>query len=208
MRAPGRFNPEGNARLTAIVGLTLLVLTLVELGTLLGGLQHFLALHVFVGFVLLPPIALKLASTGWRFVRYYSGNRAYREQGAPKILMRVLGPLLVVLTVVLFGSGVAMGVFHGGALQAARQLHGPAAFLWTVLLGVHVLVYLPRAARKFRAGPMTRTRSLVERVRPEFVAVGALCLGIIAALAIVPSMHRWLDLHGEHDGRGALLSHH
>ena len=125
MESPSRFNPDGNARLTSVVGLTLLVLTVVEFGTLLGGLQHFLSLHVFVGLVLLPPIALKLASTGWRFARYYSGNRAYREHCPPHLLMRLLAPVLILLTIVLFGSGVAMGVLHGSLLQTARQLHGP-----------------------------------------------------------------------------------
>src|SRR5690348_7013051 len=109
MKSPRRFNPDGNARLTSVVGLTLLALTIVEFGTLLGGLQHFLSLHVFVGLVLLPPIAVKLASTGWRFARYYSGNDAYRLHGPPQLLMRLLAPLLILLTILLFGSGVAMG---------------------------------------------------------------------------------------------------
>ncbi|HEX3807059.1 MAG TPA: hypothetical protein VHV52_09800, partial [Gaiellaceae bacterium] len=69
-----RFNPDGNERLTAAVGLVLIVLTLVELATLLFGLQTYLHLHVFIGLVLLPPVALKLASTGWRFARYYRRN--------------------------------------------------------------------------------------------------------------------------------------
>lgn len=206
MRASRRFNPEQNARLTAVAGLTLLLLTIVELGTLLGGLQHFLSLHVFVGFVLLPPIALKFASTAWRFVRYYSGNRSYRDEGAPQMLMRVLAPLLVLLTFVLFGSGVAMGVLHGGAQHTARQLHGPAAFFWTVLLGVHVLVYLPRAVRKLRDRSVAPPRSTVDRMRPELVVLGTLVVGLIAGLALVPSMHRWLDLHRGNDDRGALVS--
>lgn len=142
-----RFNPDGNERLTAAVGLVLLVLTGVELLTLLLGLQHFLSWHVFVGLALLPPIALKLASTGWRFARYYTRNPDYRLKGAPQIAMRLLAPLLVAFTILLFGSGVAMGLVHGRALAIARRLHGPSAFLWTVLLGLHVLVYLGRAVR-------------------------------------------------------------
>ena len=206
MKAPRRFNPDGNARLTSVVGLTLLVLTAVEFGTLLGGLQHFLSLHVFIGLVLLPPIALKLASIGWRFARYYSGSPAYREHSPPHLLMRVLAPVLILLTIVLFGSGVAMGFLRGSMLQAARQLHGPAAFLWSVVLGVHVLVYLPRAVRRLRHRSVSGAHSTVDRARPELVAISALCVGLIAALAILPSMHRWLHLERGHDDRGALIS--
>ena len=72
-----------------------------------------MSLHVFVGFVLIPPIVLKLASTGWRFARYYTGTSAYVVQGPPLLAMRVLAPFLVAATVVLFASGVAMGVLHG-----------------------------------------------------------------------------------------------
>jgi hypothetical protein len=206
MKSRRRFNPDWNAHLTSVIGLTLLLLTLVEFGTLLGGLQHFLSLHVFVGVVLLPPIAVKLASTGWRFARYYSGNDAYRLHGPPRLLMRLLAPILILLTIVLFGSGVAMGVLHGSLLQTARQLHGPAAFLWTVVLGVHVLVYLPRAVRNIRGRSVPRMRSTVGRIRPELVAVSALCVGLVAALATLPGMHRWLHIHGGTDDRGALVS--
>ena len=108
-----RLNPDGNERLTAAVGLVVFVLTIVELGTVVFGLHQLLSLHMFVGLVLLPPVLLKLASTGWRFVRYYTGSEAYRSKGAPELAMRMLAPLLVAATVVLFASGVAMGVLHG-----------------------------------------------------------------------------------------------
>jgi hypothetical protein len=33
-------------------------------------LRSYLPVHIFLGLLLLPPVALKLASTGWRFLRY------------------------------------------------------------------------------------------------------------------------------------------
>ena len=197
-----RFNPDGNERLTAIAGLILLVLTAIELGTLLGGLQHFLSLHVFVGLVLLPPIALKLASTGWRFARYYTRNPDYRLKGAPQLLMRMLAPLLVLFTVVLFGSGVAMGVLHGQALDVARRLHGPSAFLWTVTLGAHVLVYLGRAIRSRAVGRLGRR----DAARPAGPAHArgppqrAIVAGLAVGAATLPAQHHWLHLPARHDG--------
>src|SRR5579864_2677860 len=115
-------NPDGNERLTAIVGLAVIVLTVIELATLLLGLHQFLSLHVFVGLVLIPPIVLKLGSTGWRFTRYYTGIAAYRAKGTPQFAMRLLAPLLVAATVFLFGSGVAMGFLRGSSLQLARDV--------------------------------------------------------------------------------------
>jgi hypothetical protein len=52
----GRPNPDGNERLTATVGLVLIVLSLIEIGTVLFGLGQFLSLHVFIGLFLIPPV--------------------------------------------------------------------------------------------------------------------------------------------------------
>ena len=173
-----------NERLTAVAGLTLLVLALVELGTLLLGLQRFLSWHVFVGFVLLPPLALKLGSTGWRFMRYYTRNADYRLKGAPILAMRMLAPLLVASTVLLFGSGVAMGLVHGQALVLARRIHGPAAVGWTIILGLHVLVYLRRAVRFARG-------------RAVFL-LATLVTGVAVGVATLPLDHDWLHLPSSH----------
>ena len=108
-----RLNPDGNERLTAAVGVLLLVPIAVELATILLGVHTFMSLHVFVGVALIPPVLLKLGSTGWRFARYYTRSRAYVAHGPPQLAMRLLAPLLVAATVILFGSGVAMGILHG-----------------------------------------------------------------------------------------------
>jgi hypothetical protein len=62
----GRVNPAGNERLTAAVGLLVLVPVLVEVTTILLGVHTFMSVHVFVGLALIPAVLLKLASTGWR----------------------------------------------------------------------------------------------------------------------------------------------
>jgi len=138
-------NPAGNARLTAAIGLLVIAPVAVETATILLGVHTFMSVHVFVGLALLPAVLLKLASTGWRFVRYYTRSHAYVVQGPPRIAMRLIAPLFVAATLVLFGSGVAMGLLHGQSLQIARRLHGPASVVWLGLLGLHVLVYLRRA---------------------------------------------------------------
>jgi hypothetical protein len=195
-----RFNPDGNERLTAMIGLLLVVLSVVELATLVLGLQTYLHLHVFIGIVLLPPIALKLASTGWRFARYYTRNEAYRGKGAPQLAMRLLAPLLVASTVLLFGSGIAIGLVHGQALDLARRVHGPAAFAWTALLGAHVLVYAPRALRAAGSDLRARTRRAVAGASLRaWVVVAAIACGAAIGLATLPVQHDWLHLRSHHD---------
>jgi uncharacterized membrane protein YedE/YeeE len=197
-------NPDGNERLTASVGLVLIVLTVIELATLLLGLQRFLSLHVFVGIVLLPPVALKLASTGWRFTRYYTRAAAYRAKGAPQLVMRLMAPLLVAATIVLFGSGVAMGFLHGHSLRLARQLHGPASVVWMLLVGVHVLVYLKRALVSSKEDVDPTSRSAVRGASARnLILAAAVLTGLVVGLGTITVQHRWLHLpakHGRQDG--------
>jgi hypothetical protein len=65
----------GNARLTALAGAVLLALILVEVVTL-PSLRELLSVHVLVGVLLAGPLAVKIGSTGYRFVRYYIASRA------------------------------------------------------------------------------------------------------------------------------------
>jgi hypothetical protein len=196
--------------LTATVGLVLIVLTLIELGTIVFGLGQFLSLHVFVGFVLIPPVLLKLASTGWRVTRYYSRSEPYRLKGAPQLALRLLAPLLVAATVILFASGVAVGLLHGHALDIARRLHGPASVGWMILVGVHVLVYLKRALISSKEDVTAATRASVPGagVRLYLVAF-AIVAGVVVGVATVPAQHRWLHLPNkdhQRNGSAALLA--
>jgi hypothetical protein len=201
-RVRGQLNPDGNERLTATVGLVLIVLTLIELGTIVFGLGQVLSLHVFIGLVLIPPVLLKLASTGWRFTRYYARHEAYRLKGAPQIEMRLLAPLLVAATVVLFVSGVAMGVLHGQGLSLARRLHGPASVAWMIILGLHVLYYLKRALISSKEDVTAATRAHVPGARARgYLVAFAIVTGVVAGLATLPVDHHWLHLPNKDHNR-------
>ena len=54
------WGPLGNERLTSSTGLVLVVLLAVETLTTLA-LRTYLPVHIFLGLLLLPPVALKLA---------------------------------------------------------------------------------------------------------------------------------------------------
>lgn len=199
--------PRGNERLTTSTGLILLVLLTVEALTTLA-LRSYLPLHIFLGLLLLPPVGLKLASTGWRFMRYYTRDKAYRLEGPPRLLLRILAPLLVASTLTLFGSGVALLVAgHGGGLLLS--LHAVSFGVWGVVVIVHVLAYV---ARTFRLGPadwLPNAERVVAGVRSRRAALaGALLAGALLALATYPVQQSWLNHRHKHrhtDASGARL---
>jgi hypothetical protein len=187
---------HGNERLTAAAGLALVVLLAVEAWTTLS-LHRFLPLHMFLGFVLLPPVALKLASTGWRFARYYTRDPTYRLLGPPRLPMRVLAAPLVLSTVVLFGSGVALVVAgHGGGWLV--RVHATSFAVWGVLVLVHTVVYLRRAVRRGTADWRPRPERIVPGMQARRrVLAGAIVAGIVVALATYPAQQAFHS-HG-HD---------
>lgn len=67
---------------------------------------------------------LKVASTTWRFARYYTGAPAYRRKGPPPVLLRLLGPVVVILTLVLLFSGVGLLVVSRPRLPLLLKVQG------------------------------------------------------------------------------------
>ena len=204
-RAAARaWGPPGNERLTTSLGLVLLVLLGIETLTTLA-LHSYLPVHIFLGLLLIPPVALKLASTGWRFLRYYTNSRPYRLAGPPRLLLRLLAPLLVASTLTLFGSGVALIIVgHGGG--PLLQLHAVSFAVWGVLIAIHILAYLTRV---LRVGPADWPRNptpFVAGLRSRRAALlGALLAGVVLALATYSAQQAWLNHRHEHrHGDGAV----
>jgi hypothetical protein len=195
--------PPANERLTSSVGLVLLVLLGIEALTVLA-LHSYLPEHIFLGLLLIPPVALKLASTGWRFFRYYTNSRPYRLEGPPRLLLRLLAPLLVVSTLTLFGSGVGLIIVgHGGG--PLLQLHAVSFAVWGVLIAIHILAYLTRVTRVGVADWRRHATPIVPGDGSRRAALlGALLAGVILALATYPAQDSWLDhRHDHHHDDGA-----
>ena len=159
-----------NERLTALAAIPLFVLLAVEGITLLS-LRSLLHIHVFVGMLLVLPVALKLASTTWRFLRYYGRDPEYVRRGPPQVLMRLLAPVLVVTTISVLASGIALVFVHAhhGLLLL---LHKASFVIWGPVFGVHVLVYVWRVPRIALAAPRAQ----------RLAVLGVLGLGVIAAV--------------------------
>ncbi len=146
---PRTGGPAGNARLTASIGLGLLIAFLAELVTLLD-VTGLISWHIVIGVLLVPPALVKTATTGWRILRYYTGNRAYRQAGPPPLLLRLLGPVVVLTTLTVLSSGlvlIAVGpdaTFTPLLTVAGQQiswltLHQITFIAWGVATGLHVL---------------------------------------------------------------------
>jgi hypothetical protein len=190
--------PDGNERLTSTVGLVLLVLLPVEAATTLS-LHDYLSVHVFLGLLLIPPVALKLATTGWRFARYYLRNGPYRLKGPPRLFLRLLAPVLVASTVVLFGTGVAfLAVGHGGGLLLT--VHAAGFVVWGVAVGLHVLAYLPHLVRHGLAHWRRGAGALGGTALRRSLVLGALAAGIALGVGTYSIQTTWLA-HRHHHRR-------
>jgi hypothetical protein len=183
---------DGNEQLTAIGAAILLVLFAV-LGVTILFIGQLLWLHLFLGVLLVGPVALKLASTGYRFVRYYTANPAYQRKGPPHPLMRMLGPFVILSTVGVFLTGLLLLIDGPSAPGVVRVLHKLTFFAWLAAVGVHVLGHLlemPAALRAVSHAEGRRHNLPGSRGRALAVFV-ALAGGLGLALLFLPDIHNW-----------------
>lgn len=200
---PQTGGPAGNALLTAWTGLVLLVLSIAELLTLFN-VEGLLSWHVAIGALLVPPALLKTTTTGWRMIRYYAGNAAYQEAGPPPALLRLLGPLVVLTTLTLLGSGILLVLLgqqtsHHALFTALGQridwvtVHQGAFIVWATATGLHLLGRIIPALRLvFGSGSTNRVPGTAIRL-----SVLAVALAVAAGLAVL-LVHvdtRWTTRH-------------
>jgi hypothetical protein len=143
---------EGNERLTAMTGAVLLILLVIECYTVLK-IGHLLTLHVFLGMLLLGPVALKAGSVLYRFARYYTGSEPYKRKGPPMLLLRLIGPIIMLLTACVFGSGVMLAVTGPsfGPPSGWLVVHRISFIAWAFFITVHAVAYVPRLPRLLAA---------------------------------------------------------
>jgi hypothetical protein len=176
----------GNERLTALVSLVLLVLIIVELVTS-AFLRIWLPTHTVVGVLLAGPLLVKMGSTGWRFLRYYTRAPAYVRRGPPPLVLRVLGPVLLITTLVMVSSGI--GLVVTGPLQPFLLTHVFSALVWLPLIAVHSLAHWSQVSRSIASDWSSKLgpRFHVGRGLRLGVNLGALLLGVIGAWLLFPA---------------------
>jgi hypothetical protein len=181
---------DGNEILTAATAAVLTCLLVVE-GVTVIHMRGLRGVHMFIGLTLIPPLLVKIGSTGYRFVRYYTGARAYREKGPPLLPLRMLAPLLVVSTIGIFVTGVVLLV-DGHKSGTLLEIHKVSFIVWVAMFGIHFLAYSPRMLRSLRDDWRAARRRDVPgsgwRASLVAAAVGG---GAALGLALLPSIDSW-----------------
>ena len=97
--------------------------------------------------------------------------------------MRLLGPVVVVLTVVLFGTGIELWLF--GLRFGSRWLawHRASFLLWFLAMTVHVVAYLRRAPELAAADWRDPLRGALAR---RSLVLATVILGAVLAIAMLP----------------------
>ncbi|HLX89193.1 MAG TPA: hypothetical protein VKR22_12155 [Acidimicrobiales bacterium] len=183
---------EANARLTAALGAVLLVLLAAE-GVTIVEIRPLLTPHVFIGMLLLPAVLVKMATTGYRFARYYIGAPAYRRKGPPPLVLRLFGPFVVASTLVVLASGIALLVVPEGLRRSILFVHKASFVLWFGLMTVHVLGHLLDTARLAPRDWVGPWRRQVRRATlRQWVLVSTVAAGIPLGLVLLDRVGPWL----------------
>jgi hypothetical protein len=193
---------SGNERLTAATGAILIAL-LAVIGVTLLRLHQLLWVHLFVGMLLIGPVVLKLLSTGYRFVRYYTGNRQYRSKGAPPTALRMIAPIVVLTTVLVFASGVGLLLVGPSSRGTLLPIHKISFFVWAGFTAIHVLAHLQSVPRLLSADYSRASRlgsHVAGRSGRTLSLAGALVGGVVLAILVIPDFAAWV--HSSHMFRG------
>lgn len=217
----------GNERLTTATGIILLALLAVIGLTVLRLHTTLLWMHLFVGMLLIGPIALKMASTGYRFVRYYTADLRYRRKGPPPAPLRMIAPIVMLSTVVVLVSGVLLLLIGPSSRDALLPVHKISFIVWVIFTSLHVLGHLPEVASAIGLGAETASKidvlaalhvtesadlsawetpgaavgARAGRAGRGLSLAGALAGGVVLAVVLIPQFGPWLHA-------SSLVHHH
>ncbi|MHB8245699.1 MAG: hypothetical protein ACYDGN_10170 [Acidimicrobiales bacterium] len=185
---------EANARLTSATAAVIFVLLVLEGLTILS-IRSLVTPHVVIGMILVPPVAVKMGSTSYRFMRYYTGSPEYRRRGPPPSLLRNLGPWMVTLTLLVLGSGIAL-------LFAGRQWYSRLLFLhkatfvfWLGVTALHVFGHFRETTRLAPLDWYMRTRRDVAGAGlRQWLLVGSIAVGLVLAVLVAPQVGPYMRL--------------
>ena len=180
---------EGNARLTAAIAAIIFVLLAVEGITILQ-VGPLLIPHVFIGVLMIPVVVLKIGTTTWRFAKYYLGDEEYRCKGAPPIILRMLGPALIALTIIVLASGIGLVLLPQNFRDQMFFFHKVSFILWFIAMTIHVLGHVVETATLAPRDWVAHTRRDVARASTrQWVLVWGVAVGIPLAMLITSHTH-------------------
>jgi uncharacterized membrane protein YhaH (DUF805 family) len=171
-----------------------------------------------LGVLLVPVALLKTGSTGWRIARYYTGNRPYRAAGPPPMILRVLGPLVILSTLGVLGSGLALIAVGQGTSErtwltvlgqqvSAVTLHQVLFIAFGVLTGLHLLARIVPAIQLTTGRTHDEAGTGAPGKGPRaLILVMTLAAAAVAAALILPTAHGWQQ-GAHHAERGRQSGH-
>ncbi|WP_026695376.1 hypothetical protein [Peribacillus kribbensis] len=175
---------DRNERTTAIAGAILFVFILVEL-FITASLHGLTTEHIFVGILLSGPLVVKMFSTGYRFIRYYTRSTEFVRIGPPNIVLRLLAPFLVLTTFLVFISGYGLAFGHDDSLFG--NIHATSVAIWIPLVSVHAYAYIRKVPAIIASDWSRQTNHPVPgRNRRLGINIAGLLAGVIAAIVLLP----------------------
>jgi hypothetical protein len=186
------------ARLTSLLGIVLLFLLAVE-GVSVPLVSQLFTWHVVVGVILIPVMTAKIAVTSYRFALYYVKTPDFKRAGPPWMPLRIIGPFVVMSTVIMMASGVMLMVVGPYSSQRSLwfTLHRASFILWFGLMAIHVLSYSLRAANvSWR--DLRRIRSLSPTVSTDswyrvMIVIVTIAVGVGLATRFGTEIHLWIQ---------------
>lgn len=172
-----------NRRLTALNGALLLLLLMAVAITIIF-IRSLLLAHFLVGFALIPPLLLKLFTTGQRFVRYYAGDHDFRRAGAPPLFLRfVVAPVLIASTAAVMGTGIELWLFGArfGSWWVSAHTFSAVAFMGAVF--VHMLSHF-RVSARVVAEEAGAPNSPGSSTRRSVIIACVILAGVLAAASL------------------------
>jgi hypothetical protein len=112
--------------------------------------------------------------------------------------MRMIAPLVVISTVVVFASGVALLFAGPGSRGVLLPLHKVSFIVWLIFTGLHVLGHLaelPAALRADRRAERLWDDQGGGRGARALSLAGALVGGLVLALAVESQFGAWAHFH-------------
>jgi hypothetical protein len=167
--------------------MVLLAMLAVEGYTILD-VRGLITLHIFLGIMLVGPVLLKVASTLYRFSRYYTGEPAYVRKGPPHLLLRVLGPVVTLSSLVVLGTGI--GLIFVNSRGPLLLAHKASFIIWVAVMTIHVLGHIQGAAVSSWRDLRSSSTARLSRIGAVVLAVA---LGVAGAAALMPSASHWTN---------------
>jgi hypothetical protein len=184
-----------------MTGAILLVL-LAVIGVTILRMHQLISVHLFVGLLLIGPVVVKLGSTGYRFVRYYTFSPAYRRKGPPPLALRGLAPFVILSTLAVLASGVALLVVGPGSAGSLRLIHKASFFVWVGVTALHVVGHIPEMSellsRSQRATVGLSSGGGNGSLGRGIALLGGLVGGLVLALLLIPDFAAWVGAESAH----------